>query len=81
MARRRAGLSQATVAEAFGYSSGQFVSNWERGVSLPPLECLPQLVTLLGLSADAVAALYYKYDRQHRKEEFSRVFSQGVRCA
>lgn len=40
-------LSQREVADAFGYTTPQFVSNWERGVSHPPLSALAKLSKLL----------------------------------
>lgn len=43
LARESADLTQHDVAHALAYSSPQFISNWERGVSLPPLEVLPKL--------------------------------------
>ncbi len=45
--RIRAGVSQSSLAEKLGYGSGQFVSNWERGESSPPLEKLPLLAHVL----------------------------------
>jgi len=39
-AREKAGYSQAHVAEVLEYASAQFVSNWERSLSIPPLETL-----------------------------------------
>lgn len=41
------GLTQAELAKALGYSSPQFVSNWERGLCLPPLNIAPILVEIL----------------------------------
>lgn len=40
------GLSQLDVAKVLGYSSPQFVSNWERGLVSPPLETIAVLVEL-----------------------------------
>ena len=34
--RIRMGITQWDVANALGYTSAQFISNWERGVSYPP---------------------------------------------
>lgn len=44
--RRGAKLSQRDVAKNLGYTSAQFVSNWERGLSSPPVETLPKLCEL-----------------------------------
>lgn len=30
------GLTQGDIAEQMGFESGQYVSNWERGICLPP---------------------------------------------
>jgi len=44
--RTKAQLSQTEVSEALGYTSPQFVSNFERGLCSPPL---PKLKVLMGL--------------------------------
>jgi len=44
--RIASGLSQLDVAKRLGYSSPQFVSNWERGVVSPPLETIAVLLDL-----------------------------------
>jgi transcriptional regulator with XRE-family HTH domain len=45
-----AGLSQAEIAQKLGYGNSQFVSNWERGASRPPLKVLKKVATLLKVS-------------------------------
>lgn len=44
--RTNAGLTQAALAKKLGYSSSQFVSNWERAASLPPLHKLAKIAKL-----------------------------------
>lgn len=44
--RAEVGLTQSEVASALGYSSPQFVSNWERGLVSPPLETIAVLIDL-----------------------------------
>lgn len=41
--RVKAGLTQAALARALKYKSPQFISNWERGKSLPPVTALPDI--------------------------------------
>lgn len=41
--RRSAGLTQGEIAKVLGYSSPQFISNFERGLCLPSIESLPIL--------------------------------------
>jgi len=45
-ARTSAELSQKEVAAILGYKSSQFVSNWERGLSSPPIGTLRRLCRL-----------------------------------
>lgn len=46
------GLSQKDVAEKLGYSTSQFISNWERGVSQPPLHTLRKISSIYKINAD-----------------------------
>jgi len=50
--RIEAGLTQQQVASHLGYSSPQFISNWERGISHPPIETLKQIGKLYGIPAE-----------------------------
>ena len=49
-ARVDAGFTQADVAKVLGYTSAQFVSDWERGVRSPPARALRRLVKLYKIS-------------------------------
>lgn len=44
--RVRAGLSQGDVSRKLGYTTPQYVSNWERGVSYPPYETLKVVASM-----------------------------------
>jgi len=56
--RVESGLSQLDVARELGYSSPQFVSNWERGLVSPPLETIAVLVDLYKIpSAEVVGRI------------------------
>jgi transcriptional regulator with XRE-family HTH domain len=50
--RTLSGLSQKDVATRLGYSTSQFISNWERGVSQPPINTLRTLATMYKISAE-----------------------------
>lgn len=52
-ARETSGLSQAQVAKELGYTSPQFVSNWERGLSSPPVPKLKKLCKMYAMSMDS----------------------------
>lgn len=44
--RVEAGLTQSEVAKKLGYSSPQFISNWERGLANPPVFILRDLTKM-----------------------------------
>lgn len=46
------GLSQKDVADKLGYSSAQFISNWERGLSSPPMHTLKKLAEMYNVNVD-----------------------------
>ncbi len=52
--RLAANLSQAAVARHFGYSTPQFISNWERDLSTPPVEILKKIAVLYGISGEEI---------------------------
>jgi transcriptional regulator with XRE-family HTH domain len=62
--RQRAGLTQQDVAQHLEYTSPQFISNWERGVSLPPLDVLPRLAVLYRVSARDMIDVMHRYQEQ-----------------
>lgn len=55
--RVRANLTQKEVSDSLGYSSAQFISNFERGISSPPLKKLRQLIAMYRMPVDKVMAL------------------------
>ena len=46
-AREKSGLSQLALAKKLGFSSPQYVSNWERGICGPPIEKLGVMSNVL----------------------------------
>lgn len=49
--RRSRRWSRSELAEKLGVSSSR-ISKWERGVNVPPLRCLLEMRSVLGLSLD-----------------------------
>ena len=72
--RTHAGLSQAKVARILGYSTAQFVSNWERGISEPPLETLKVLAKLYAVSTDEMFEVVLKSTIQKVTEDLKSKF-------
>lgn len=52
--RLERGYSQADISVSLGYTSPQFVSDWERGISSPPVKKLIELAQLLGVKSDVL---------------------------
>jgi transcriptional regulator with XRE-family HTH domain len=52
--REAKGLTQREVSLKLGYSSAQFVSNFERGIALPPLKKLRVLIKLYDMNVHEV---------------------------
>ena len=50
--RTLSGLSQKDVATKLGYSTSQFISNWERGISQPPINTLRTLASMYNVAAE-----------------------------
>lgn len=52
--RVNSGHSQVTVSHSLGYRTTQFISNWERGFSYPPIKSLAKLAVLYATSAEEI---------------------------
>lgn len=44
------GLTQKQISDKLGYTTSQFVSNWERGTAMPPAKSFPKLAKIYGVS-------------------------------
>ncbi len=70
--RQKAGLTQHELASTLSYSTAQFISNWERGVSLPPLDVLPKLAHLCRIAPRKLVDVLYRYQEEvlklHKKQ-------------
>lgn len=62
--RINAGLTQAEIASKLGYSSPQFISNFERGLCSPPLKNLKALVKLYKIDANELIRLIIDEQKQ-----------------
>ncbi|MCB0364986.1 MAG: helix-turn-helix transcriptional regulator [Bdellovibrionaceae bacterium] len=62
--RIAAGLTQHDVSTKLGYTTPQFVSNFERGLCSPPLNALAVLVKLYGMDPEELIDLILRYQEQ-----------------
>ena len=73
--RQAAGHSQWDVSEKLGYSTAQFISNWERGVSAPPINILKKIAQLYNTSADELFEVVLSEKIQDIERDLRRRFN------
>lgn len=73
-AREKAGLTQKYTSDKLGYTTAQFVSNWERGVSQPPIKTLKKLAELYKVSADELFDVVLKTTISETATDIKRKF-------
>ena len=79
--RERAGLTQRALAERLSYSSPQFVSNWERGESLPPMHVLLEIPVLLAIAPRRLVEIIADYQKEVlvlQRQRWQRMFAQEL---
>ncbi|RYZ67224.1 MAG: XRE family transcriptional regulator [Proteobacteria bacterium] len=69
--RNAAGLSQGDVAKIMGYSSAQFISNWERGLSLPPVTALRQIAFIYKVPTEKLAENFMIFSLKKMEAELN----------
>lgn len=75
--RVAAGLSQRQVADRLAYTTPQFISNWERGVSHPPIPSLKKLGALYSIPAEELFDVLLKASIVEIKAELTRKFNSS----
>ena len=70
-AREKANLTQMEISSRLGYSSPQFISNIERGVSVAPLALLSKLVSAYKISPDPVIKIILESQSQMLRTKLS----------
>jgi transcriptional regulator with XRE-family HTH domain len=69
--RMKVGLSQGMVCRALGYSTPQYLSNFERGLCSMPLNKLRKLIEMYKMNADEVVKLMVDMQSKYLKSELS----------
>ena len=57
--RERVGITQRDIETALGLANST-VSKWENGVCKPPLETIPKLANVLGVTVEEVVKCFEK---------------------
>ena len=69
--RERAGYTQSDIAQKLGYSTPQFISNFERGLCAPPMKNLKTFVKLYKIHVDEIVSLIVKEQETTLRKELS----------
>lgn len=70
--REAACLSQKQVADRLGYTTPQFISNWERGLSTPPMKALKKIADLYQTPAEEMFDLLLQDTLQQVTVDFKK---------
>ena len=70
--REQANLTQAEVSKRLGYTSAQFISNIERGVSVVPLGTLARMVRLYKANAEKTAQILLESQEKMLTEKLKK---------
>jgi len=72
--RLKSKLSQLELGKILGYSTGQFISNWERQLSYPPMNKLAQISKVFKLDSKKLFHLYIKEVTEKKVSEFNEAY-------
>jgi transcriptional regulator with XRE-family HTH domain len=72
--RTQAGLTQSEVAATLGYSTPQFISNWERGVSSPPVETIKKLAKIYKSSPEELFEIFLRESLEQAEINLTKQF-------
>lgn len=75
--RLERGLSQVEVAKSLGYTSAQFVSNWERGISRPPITTILQLSKIYGIDLAELKQIYIDSELDDYRKAIEKRFANA----
>lgn len=70
--RELAGLSQKQVSDKLGYTTPQFISNWERGISTPPMKTVKKIAGLYSIPVDEIFNLLLQETLQQVTLDFKQ---------
>lgn len=70
--RENALLTQADVSQKLGYTSPQFISNIERGISVIPLKTLARMVNLYRINPEPVVKIILDSQKKLLREKLLR---------
>lgn len=73
--RKASGLTQWEVAKELGYTSPQFISNFERGLCAPSFDTLPRLIKMYRIPQNEILELLLKQQEEYLRE---KLFNENI---
>ena len=70
--REQSNFTQADVSSRLGYTSPQFISNIERGISVVPLKTLARMVQLYKVNPEIVVKIILESQKKLLREKLTR---------
>lgn len=70
--RIESGFSQNEIAAELGYTSAQFISNWERGLCSPPMNIMHKLIKIFKIDPNQLLKLMLEDSRRELTENFNK---------
>lgn len=77
-ARLSAGISQIQVAHKLGYQTSQFISNWERGVSHPPIPTIKKLGEIYSIDPESLFQATLQAKTSRIADELREKFNESI---
>lgn len=72
--RINAGLSQRDVSDTMGWLTPQYVINFERGLSTPPIGCLKRLAKMYKVDAEDLLKVIVDIKVKETTDKLERAF-------
>ncbi|MCD8124405.1 MAG: helix-turn-helix domain-containing protein [Lachnospiraceae bacterium] len=72
--RKEKGMTQSALAEKMGVTD-KAVSKWERDLSCPDVNSIPQLAEILGVSVDELMQMKKSPDRSEKSDEIQMIIN------
>ncbi|MCD8053783.1 MAG: helix-turn-helix domain-containing protein [Lachnospiraceae bacterium] len=72
--RKEKGMTQSALAEKMGVTD-KAVSKWERDLSCPDVNSIPQLAEILGVSVDELMQMKKSPDRSEKSDEIQKIIN------
>ena len=71
------GCSQSVVSQKLGYKTPQFISNWERGISVPPINVIRKVAQMYHSSAEELFELILEVAIEGIEEDLALKFKRA----